>query len=88
MQKNYKQTNCHIQVLLKFDQLFLQGAKLNIWLQFLLNCPIQAHRFIKFDLYRLENDIDTSNMLTKKEVKNHAKVVNPILPAVKVYLID
>ena len=88
MQKNYKQIKCHIQILLKFDQLFLEGTKLNIWLQFLLDCPIQANRFILFNLYRLHNDIDTSKMLTKKEIKNHAKVVDPVLPAVKVYLID
>ena len=87
MKKNYKQTNCHIQILLKFEQLFIQETKLNIWFQFLLDSPIQAQRFIIFNLYRLDHDIDTSNMLTKKEIKRHATLLNPVLPAVKVLLI-
>ena len=87
MKKNYKQTNCHIQILLKFEQLFIQETKSNIWFQFLLDSPIQAQRFIIFNLYRLDHDIDTSNMLTKKEIKRHATLLNPVLPAVKVLLV-
>ena len=88
MKKNYKQTNCHIQILLKFERLFIQEPKFNIWLQFLLDSSIQAHRFIIFHLYRLDHDIDTSNMLTKKEIKHHAMLLNPVLPARKVFLVD
>ena len=42
MQSNFMDPNFHVQVYLEFDRIFIQKDRRNIWLQYLLDCPLKV----------------------------------------------